>query len=236
MGKLTKEEIILLYLQDPKEVKRKIYSGDISSSLEDLTILCELGDPEVLTTYFLTYVRKYNELPKELEKAIKSIFCKLADCAYWFSFLGYIGGDDEEVLNIICQDAKTAYYYARNILQEPSDATRTAVCKNPERAYRYAKFIDNKPTDETRLAACKDPMWAYRYARNVDEKPSSYTRNAVCQDPEWAYNYACDVDKKPHPETWAAAKQDPKWKEKYELFRMTFLNNVGRLGVYRDDV
>ena len=46
MGKLTKEEIILLFLEDPNKLASAIMRVEaISKSDETRTLICELGDP-----------------------------------------------------------------------------------------------------------------------------------------------------------------------------------------------
>ena len=45
MGKLTKEEIVLLFLDNPQKVSSAIWYGNVSKSDEIRTLICNLGDP-----------------------------------------------------------------------------------------------------------------------------------------------------------------------------------------------
>ena len=53
MGKLTKEDIILLFLEDPKKLAIKIYNKQVPKSDEMRTLICELGNPDCAYWYAL---------------------------------------------------------------------------------------------------------------------------------------------------------------------------------------
>ena len=45
MGKLTKEDIILLFLEDPQKLETEIFKENVPKSDEIRTLICELGNP-----------------------------------------------------------------------------------------------------------------------------------------------------------------------------------------------
>ena len=51
MGKLTKEDILLLFLDDPKKVADEIQHGNVPKSDEIRTLICDLGDPGCVCLY-----------------------------------------------------------------------------------------------------------------------------------------------------------------------------------------
>ena len=51
MGKLTKEDIILLFLDNPNKLVGEIYFENVPKSDEIRTLVCELGNPECAYYY-----------------------------------------------------------------------------------------------------------------------------------------------------------------------------------------
>ena len=78
MGKLTKEDIILLFLNDPQEVSSAIWDGNISKSDEIRTLICDLGDPRC--TWFYSYW-----VDKSPRNDTRSICCKDPGWAYEYA-------------------------------------------------------------------------------------------------------------------------------------------------------
>ena len=78
MGNPTKEDIILLFLEDPKKLAAKIWSGSIPKSNEIRTLICELENPECVCLY-ADYVDK-SPHPDTRETA-----CKDPICAYFYA-------------------------------------------------------------------------------------------------------------------------------------------------------
>ena len=107
-------------------------------------------------------------------------------------------------------------YFQDNIvvLQKNKDYFREYFLNNPRSAYWYAYDVDECPTDDTRKASCKDPYYAYCYAYYVDKCPRKDTRKAECKDPYYAYRYAKYVDKCPREDTFNGVKGS-KWEELY---------------------
>ena len=63
MGKLTKEEIILLFLDDPKKLADELYFNhkNFPKSDEIRTLICELGDPRCAYRYAHYIDQEYTE-------------------------------------------------------------------------------------------------------------------------------------------------------------------------------
>ena len=51
MGKLTKEDVILLFLEDPKKLVGEIWNKNVPKSDEIRTLICDLGDPRCAYLY-----------------------------------------------------------------------------------------------------------------------------------------------------------------------------------------
>jgi len=69
MGKLTKEDIILFFLEDPDKLAGEIWEGNVPKSDEIRILLCELGNARC-AYYYAYYV------DKEHTDEIKKVACK----------------------------------------------------------------------------------------------------------------------------------------------------------------
>jgi hypothetical protein len=107
---------------------------------------------------------------------------------------------------------KEEYEFAE--INVPSEVNRNIVCQNPRSAYFYALLTDKKSRDDTRKAACGDPFFAYWYAKNIDKHARDDTREAACTKSFEAYLYARDVDEELRIDTWLAVK-NTEYENKY---------------------
>ena len=149
MGKLTKEDIILFFLEDPYKLATEIWEGNVPKSDEIRILLCELGDPWCV----YNYVEQVDRRPTD---ETRTVVCK--SYAYWYAS-EIDKKPTDETRTAACKTPQCAYWYARDIDKKSTDETRTATCKDHGYAYCYAKDIDKEPTDETRESASKEPMF-----------------------------------------------------------------------------
>ena len=77
MGKLTKEDIILLFLEDPYKLANEIWKENVPKSDEIRILLCELGDPDCAYYYALGIDKKPTDETRTV--ACKDPYC---DCLY----------------------------------------------------------------------------------------------------------------------------------------------------------
>ena len=80
MGKrmLTKEDITLLFLKDPSELRLAIISGKIPKSDEIRTLICEFGDPKCAYEYA-------NYIDQGPHPETRTVACKSSPRAYWYA-------------------------------------------------------------------------------------------------------------------------------------------------------
>ena len=78
MGKLTKEEIILLFLEDPEKLTDEMLDGNVPKSDEIRTLICDLGDPECAYFYAL-------DIDKSPHTDTRQVACKDPFYAYGYA-------------------------------------------------------------------------------------------------------------------------------------------------------
>ena len=77
---LNKEEIILLFLEDPKKLADKIRKGNVPKSDEIRTLICDLGDPRCAYRYAINVDTKPTD-------EIRAACCKDPTEAYYYARL-----------------------------------------------------------------------------------------------------------------------------------------------------
>ena len=75
---LNREEIILLFLDDPKKVADEIQHGNVPKSDEIRTLICELGDPRCACIYT-------NYVDKSPRSDTREAVCKDPEYAYVYA-------------------------------------------------------------------------------------------------------------------------------------------------------
>ena len=119
---LTKEDIILVFLDNPNKLATEIWKGNVPKSDESRTLICNLGDP-MCAYYYTSFVDK-----KPTDET-RTVACKTPQCAY-----GYARDVDkkptDETRTAACKDPYEAYCYARDIDKKSTDETREAAYKN----------------------------------------------------------------------------------------------------------
>jgi len=124
LGKLTKEEVILLFLEDPEKLRKEILAKNIITSKEIFEIICNLGNPELAYWY---YVRSY---PKEKGcQELKDLCC--TDSLWAYSYARWIQRKPCDLTRqVSCEASDTARWYAIYVDKKPLESTRTAAYKN----------------------------------------------------------------------------------------------------------
>jgi len=78
MGKITKEDIILLFLEDPLKLETEIFKENVPKSDEIRTLICELGNP--WCAYW--YAELIDKKPTD---ETRTVACKDPYEAYWYA-------------------------------------------------------------------------------------------------------------------------------------------------------
>jgi len=76
---LTKEDIILLFLEGPDKLETEIWDGSVPKSDEIRTLICELGNPECAYSYAYCVDRKPID-------ETRTVACKTPQCAYYYAY------------------------------------------------------------------------------------------------------------------------------------------------------
>ena len=129
---LNKEDIILLFLEDPKKLVGEIQQGNVPKSDEIRTLICELRNPECVCLY-ADYVDK-SPHPDTRREA-----CKDSKYAYY-----YAACVDKEprsdTRSAACKDPVPAHCYARDVDKSPRSDTRHGACKDPYCKKEYEEW------------------------------------------------------------------------------------------------
>jgi len=103
MGKLTKEEIILLFLEGPEKLANEIWNKNVPKSDEIRTLICDLGNARC--TYW--YAKDVDKKPTD---ETRTAACKNPGCAY-----GYARDVDkkptDETRIAACKDSISKVWY-----------------------------------------------------------------------------------------------------------------------------
>jgi len=102
MGKLTKEDIILLFLEDPEKLTTELWNKNVPKSDEIRTLICELGDSWCVYWYAL-------QIDKKPTDETRTAACKNPGCAY-----GYAHNVDrkptDETRTAVCKDFRYEFW------------------------------------------------------------------------------------------------------------------------------
>ena len=129
---LNKEDIILLFLEDPKKLAHEIGEGNVLESDEIRTLIYDLGDP----CYAYRYARY---IDKRSTEETRTVACKDSFYAYYYSeFID--NSPHPDTRQGACKDSFYAYFYAINIDKSPRSDTRESACKDPECKKEYEEW------------------------------------------------------------------------------------------------
>ena len=132
MGKLTKEEIILLFLEDPYKLADEIWNKNVPKSDEIRTLICDLGSLDC--AYW--YARNIDKSP---HPDTRREACKDSKYAYY-----YAACVDKEprsdTRSAACKDPVPAHCYARDVDKSPRSDTRHGACKDPYCKKEYEEW------------------------------------------------------------------------------------------------
>ena len=134
MEKLTKEDIILFFLEDPYKLATEIWKGSVPKSDEIRTLICELGNARCAYWYAL-------QIDKKPTDEIRTLICELGNpwCAYCYA-RDIDKGPTDETRTASCRGSDGAYWYARYIDKKPTDETREAANKAPYYKQEYEEW------------------------------------------------------------------------------------------------
>ena len=129
---LNKQDIILLFLDDPEKLSEEIQNKNVPKSDEIRTLICDLGGSRC--AYY--YARDIDQKPS---KKTRTSACK--DSWYAYLYARHVDKKQlDETRTAACKDPWSAYTYAQNIDQKPSNETRTAACKKPSCKEAYKNW------------------------------------------------------------------------------------------------
>jgi len=103
MGKITKEDIILLFLEDPWKLANEIWKGNVPKSDEIRTLICELGNSRCAHCYAL-------KVDKKPTDETRTAACKNPGCAYGYA-VKVDKKSTDETRTAACQDPKYKDWY-----------------------------------------------------------------------------------------------------------------------------
>ena len=129
---LNKEEIILLFLEDPKKLADEIRKGNILKSDEIRTLICELGDPRCAYRYAINVDTKPTD-------EIRAACCKDPTEAYYYARL-IDNSPHPDTRQAACKDPWCAYWYAYHVDKSPHPDTRQAVQNNSHWKEEYEEW------------------------------------------------------------------------------------------------
>ena len=129
---LNKEDIILLFLEDPYKLAHEIWNKNVPKSDEIRTLICDLGGPHCAYRYALC-VDEYSR--SDTRKAS----CKDPERAFFYA-QNVDKSPRSDTRKASCRDPEYAYYYARNIDKSPHPDTRQAVQNNLHLKERYKQW------------------------------------------------------------------------------------------------
>jgi len=132
MGKLTKEDITLLFLDDPEKLVNEILNNNVPKSDEIRTLICDLGSPA--DAYY--YARDIDKFP---HPDTRREACKDPVFAYYYAY--YVDRSPRsDTRQGACKDSYRAYYYAYYVDRSPRSDTRQGACKAPYWKERYEQW------------------------------------------------------------------------------------------------
>ena len=119
---LTKEDIILIFLEDPENLAMEIWNENVPKSDEIRTLICELGNPDCAYWYAIY-------IDKGPTDETRTAGCRDPWRAYCYA-MNIDKGPTDETRTAACQDSFRAHIYALNVDKGPTDETRTAAFRN----------------------------------------------------------------------------------------------------------
>jgi len=129
---LNKEDIILLFLEDPYKLADEIWNKNVPKSDEIRTLICELGNPQSAYRYALCVD---NSPRSDTRKAS----CKDPERAFFYA-QNVDKSPRSDTRKASCRDPESAYWYARNVDKSPHPDTRQAVQNNLHLKERYKQW------------------------------------------------------------------------------------------------
>ena len=132
MGKLTKEDIILLFLEDPEKLTTELWDKNVPKSDEIRTLICELGNARCAYWYA-------ELIDKKPTDETRTVACKDSKYAYWYAH-SVDKKPTDETRTAACKKSGSAYWYARIVDKKPTDETREAAYKSSDCKERYIKW------------------------------------------------------------------------------------------------
>jgi len=129
---LNKEDIILLFLEDPYKLAHEIWNKNVPKSDEIRTLICDLGGPHCAYRYALC-VDEYSR--SDTRKAS----CKDPGRAFFYA-QNVDRSPRSDTRQAACKDPWCAYRYARDIDKSPRSDTRREACKDSYWKERYEEW------------------------------------------------------------------------------------------------
>jgi len=133
MEKLSKEDIILIFLENPNLLARKIEEHKIEKSDEMRQLICELGDPDCAYRY-ADYIDKVSN------NLTRKVACRDSKYAFWYA-KHVDNGPHEETRKGACKDPSYALYYASQIDKKPTSMTYNSTRMDPFTKNLYRTWV-----------------------------------------------------------------------------------------------
>ena len=129
---LSKEDIILLFLENPNKLADEILNENVPKSDEIRTLICDLGDPRCAYLY-----AKW--VDESSHSDTRQGVCK--DPHYAYLYAEYVDKSlRSDTRKASCKNPGWAYNYAQNVDKSPHPDTRRATCKDPYWKEAYERW------------------------------------------------------------------------------------------------
>jgi len=129
---LNREDIILLFLEDPEKLAYEIKNVRVPKSDEIRTLICDLGSPQCA----YDYARWVDKSPRS---DTRESACKDPHYVYYYAYW-VDRSPRSDTRQGACKDPYYAYWYAYYVDKSPRSDTRQAACKDPYWKERYEEW------------------------------------------------------------------------------------------------
>jgi hypothetical protein len=140
----------------------------------------------------LNYFRTEHPILSKLFKREEKEISQNAKTAYYYA-VDVIGGRFPGAESIIAKDPEYSYLYAKRVVKDRWPEAESTIIKNAGDAYYYSKDVIKGRWPEAESTIIKDPNYAYLYARDVIKGRWPEAESTIIKDPNYAYLYARDV-------------------------------------------
>ncbi|MEM4605900.1 MAG: hypothetical protein QXF15_03560 [Candidatus Aenigmatarchaeota archaeon] len=182
-----------------------------------------------------------SKLEKKFEKALKENNKEIAHLLVPFIKEPYLiyryardivrGKVNDELEEVIAQNPKYSYYYAKDILKNSFPKSEDVIAQDPDFSYWYAKEVIKGPFPRGEETITKESYSSYHYTKDVIKGPWEKGEDAIAQVPQYSYLYAKNILKDRFKKGEKVIIQNEKSLNQY----IDFLKSIGKLDEFYED-